>query len=454
MSAEVVVVDSGELGELLATLFVQYGIEAACARTGEDALDVVLAEKPGVVVVESELPDADGLDVAELLRDELGVKVIVTYPHKHLTEGATDGFAERLSLADAAFSRPFRSRSLIESAARLLGYQVDPELSGEFMIVRSTPREEPLLEDDVVPDVEKDRTSDIEREAVTLPIDEATREIVRKKPEALSELLAEKRAAPTEPAARGAQRGERDGRLTPRVLCELLDAFHQTQTTGELWLERGAAKRLVLFVRGVIVGCRTNIVSDRVEELARKRGLLSTPQVEAIRAAIAADRDRTVREVALEEGYLTDDALKRLLAEQTRRIVLASFTWRDGVWRETVLGHGKREPHPVELQVGDAILRGVQLTESMNALREAAPDDARFAPNPDAPYSLHELALTAPEAHVVIAMDGTKTIEDLGTLHPDLDERKLRGLSAGLLRLDLLRFAGHGPAEPRRISFF
>ena len=52
-------------------------------------------------------------------------------------------------------------------------------------------------------------------------------------------------------------------------------------------------------------------------------------------------------------------------------------------------------------------------------------------------------------------MDGTKTIKVLVTLFsPGISERTIRGLAAGLLCLNLVRFAGWGPAEARRISFF
>jgi DNA-binding NarL/FixJ family response regulator len=453
VGAEVVVVGPGELGELLATLFSQYGIAASCARTGEQALDVVLAEEPGVVIIEADLADADGMDLAALLKDELSVKVILTYAQHHLSDDRRDEFTARLRGVDAAFSRPFRSRTLIESAARLLGYEVDPELSGEFMIVRETPREDALIEGEEVPDVPPDQTSEVEREPVSVPITEVVRPVVRTDPAALSSLLAEKRAGPTTEAQPGPV-GERSGRLTPRVLCDLLDAFHQSQTTGELWLSKGDAKRVILLVRGVVVGGRTNIRSEQLLAFAHRKKALSPAQVAQVQAAIAKDPARSVREVALADGLLSEETLKRLLLDQTRRIVLSSFAWRDGTWRETLLGHGKHEPHRVEMPIGDAILRGVQLTEHLDALREAAPDDARFAPNPDAPYSLHQLRLTADEAQLVVATDGTKTIEDLRTLFPKIEERAVRGLAAGLQRLELLRFVGHGPAEPRRISFF
>lgn len=531
MSSDVLVVDPGELGELLATLFSQYGLTATCAKTGEQALELALRERPGAVVIEYDLHDADGLDVADLLREELGAKVVITYAHHHLSGDNRDELNARLNAVDASFSRPFRSRTLIERVAQLLGHGVDPpETSGEFVIMQVGSEEEPLLLDDEVQDAtsydddEEDLVVDVDirhlgdesaagrdfvyegsekataeeprraapsaspvpdidahhatpttgqREGVAVPISEISIERTKTGTRELAELLKKQRElqplAPehssTAPASDGIQAlAERQGRLTPRVLGDLLDAFHQSQTTGEVWLARGPAQRVILLVRGVIVGARTNVAGERLAYLLEKRGGAFADRLAVLReahdAGRAADDDRTLeddtlfKKLAIDSQLLDDNTLLRLLGEQTRRIVLGAFTWREGVYKVTLQGHGKRERRRVVMTVADAILRGALLTEPLEGLREAAPDDARFGPNPDAPYGLDQLTLSPEEARVVVAMDGTKTMADIATLHPEVAERTRRGLAAGLLRLELLRFAGKGHAEARRISFF
>ena len=52
-------------------------------------------------------------------------------------------------------------------------------------------------------------------------------------------------------------------------------------------------------------------------------------------------------------------------------------------------------------------------------------------------------------------LESSELIEGVdSTLYDNIPERVLRGLPAGLFRIGLLRFAGFGPAEARRISFF
>ena len=58
----------------------------------------------------------------------------------------------------------------------------------------------------------------------------------------------------------------------------MLDAFHQSQTTGELWLQNGKARRVLFLRRGVIAGARSNVEGedgylDKVG-LARLRALM------------------------------------------------------------------------------------------------------------------------------------------------------------------------------------
>src|SRR5690606_35031158 len=86
------------------------------------------------------------------------------------------------------------------------------------------------------------------------------------------------------------------------------------------------------------------------------------------------DNDTVFKRVAIERRLLDEALLRRLLGEQTRRVVLGAFTWRDGTYRVTLTGHAKREKRRVSLSVADAILRGALLTETIEALREAAPD--------------------------------------------------------------------------------
>lgn len=494
--ADVLVVDSGELGELLAALLEQYGMEASRARSGEEALELALAERPRVAIIEHDLPDAAGVDVAELLRTELEVQVILTYAQGLVADG-DDVFMQRLGLMDASFARPFRSLTLVQCAARLLGVEL-PAIGGGVSALASSgaaaeqaaanlsSTEGPAILDSL-DDASAELLLDVDAAVeggAGAPVhfgndDERTRPgfviVTGEQPPqsaagpappleerlaqpigALGELwrkVQQRRAAPREdrrPAQPGAEMP-----LSPRALADMLDAFHQSQTTGELWLTHERAKRVLLIRRGVIVGARSNIEAEDLTTLAIRRGALRPEEAAAIRGDVVAGRKRTIVDAIIGRGLLPEAPLRALVEEHARRIALGAFTWQSGGMRVTLEGRAAREAVAVRVPVGDLIVRGILLTEGDDALRAAAPDDARFSPAADSGYGLEDLALSSEEARAVISMDGTKTVKDLILLFdPVIPARTIRGLAAGLLCLNLVRFAGRGPAEARRISFF
>lgn len=562
--ADVLVVDSGELGELLAALLGQYGMEASRARSGEEALERALNERPRVAIIEHDLPDVAGVDVAELLRTELDTKVILTYAQGLVVE-ADEALLPRLAAMDASFARPFRSLTLVEEAARLLGVQLrtgagspgvtaPPERGAATGAVEEHEDEDDDEDEDLDDDDDEDgglaeqrRLSSMEGAPVDDSADElvldvvvtpargvaspyapaarADRDAAETRAEGAARSVSEEdlalaalggprrefpsdeitrpgfvintgeappasAAGPAPPleellqsshttspvppgslgdlwlkvkARRSAPSTERwhttapgsEAPLSPRALADMLDAFHQSQTTGELWLSHDKAKRVLLLRRGVIVGARSNIDAEELTMLALKKGLLPPQVVGEVRMDVIDGRKRTVVEAIAARGLLDEARLRSLVEEHARRIALGAFTWQTGGMRVTLEGRAGREHMPVRVSVGDIIVRGILLTEGDEALRAAAPDDARFSPAADSGYGLEDLTLSADEARAVVAMDGTKTVRDLITLFaPVPSERTIRGLAAGLLCLHLVRFVGRGPAEARRISFF
>jgi DNA-binding response OmpR family regulator len=502
---DVLVVDPGELGELLATLLEQYAFTVRRVTTGEAALAEALDEQPTVVVVEADLPDTSGLDLGELLRDELGARVILTHGPALLLETEGDVVA-RVGRLEGAFVRPFRSLSLIERVAELLhrtlsrpgtgniprplssteGYAVDElaeviegmghldtedegidvildeEVGDDFQLAPFDPAAwapigaENDADDDVT--VKNAATASISREAAR-PLDEVLHEAERRhtqtfSPGELAELwtrVKERRTtsspAPSRPAA---------GQLTPRLLADLLDAFHQSQTTGELWLgdARGPGRRVLLLQRGVIVGARSNIEGEDLISLLKKRKALSDDDADAVAFMLGQKLHRTVAEAVLALDHVPERVLRSVVEEHVRRVAIGAFSWTRGRYQLKLEGRATREPVQADVHVGDVVVHAIILTESDEALQKAAPADARFAPAGDATYGLEHLKLSPQEARIVIAMDGTKTISDLLALFDQVPARVVRGLAAGLFCLHLTRFAGRGPAKARNISFF
>ncbi len=487
MSA-VLVVNPSELGELLATQFSQYGIEAVHAKSGEQALEFALEDTPLAVVVDAELPDGPGIEYAELLAAELMIPVVLT--HRPGLPAEDEDFLPRAKNLDALFRQPFRSLALIGKVADLCGMSLEAPLTSQEGAAAVPPGHDDDDDDDTLTeldvaseDVLSARTQKDPDGFDDLDIDDSAFEAALAEEEESSRMSAapglpaddiaavafdpadialwyrrmrdQKAAGPAEHKKSTPPRpASLEGALSPPVLVDVLDAFHQSQSTGEVFLERGKDRRVILFRRGRIVGARSNIQREELAYIALAERALTPEQARQAAQAVREGKAKTFTGAILIENLLERDALVPLLEKRTRRVVIGAFTWADGRYRLSYRGLGKREPVPVDLSAGEAILRGILRTDRRVDLESAAPDDARFAPNPDAAYALTDLRLDDVEARLVVSMDGTKTVADLRTLFDDVPVRVVRGLAAGLHRLRMLRLAGRGPAAPRRIDFF
>ncbi|SEF17265.1 response regulator transcription factor [Jiangella alba] len=147
----VVVDDEPNIVELLAASLRYAGFEVTTARSGRQALDIVLAERPDLVVLDVLMPDLDGFAVVRQLRShQVDVPVLFLTAKDAgddrvmgLTIGADDYVTKPFSLEEVvarirAILRRSRGRPLGEAAARLS--YADLELDDDRHEVRKAGR--------------------------------------------------------------------------------------------------------------------------------------------------------------------------------------------------------------------------------------------------------------------------------------------------------------------------
>ena len=78
--------DHPSLAEAMADFMQSYGLEVRIASTGEEALGMVSAFQPQIVLCDVNLPDMAGPDIAQALRATPGAKDALIVIHTAMTE--------------------------------------------------------------------------------------------------------------------------------------------------------------------------------------------------------------------------------------------------------------------------------------------------------------------------------------------------------------------------------
>ena|SRR5690554_475130 len=94
---KVLIVDDDFISlEVLKAMIGHYPVDIVTAQTGQEAIQVALAEQPCLILLDHELPDFDGIEVYCRLKNELGDKVpptVMVTGHQH------GDFADRCAAA-------------------------------------------------------------------------------------------------------------------------------------------------------------------------------------------------------------------------------------------------------------------------------------------------------------------------------------------------------------------
>jgi DNA-binding NarL/FixJ family response regulator len=451
---DVLVVDPTELGELLVVLLQQQDYVAGHARTAERALESAVLDPPHVVVIEAELEDAHGLDLAELLQAELPCKVILTHA-LHLRHDAAN--AARMKKCDRIFARPYNSVELVRAVAALLGREI-PLLAQDDEVATSLSGDGDVIDvDDVTIDfddvigvemVQQQQAQQVEPSAVSIPKTNTPPADKDALSNAFHVMRASGAALPLEPPTSV-------GILQPRILYELLNAYHQAALHGELRVDHEGIRRVLRFRKGKLAGARSSAVDEDLLHLMMQRKAIDEEAAMAIADAVSSGAFRSIAEAALALDATTEMALHAVLEEHARKVALGAFYATGARFHAQVSAQSSaHDGLDVNLHIGDVLLHLFLRGESEDALLRAADDSVRFQPQPDAAYGLEQLKLSSQEARVVVAMDGSKTIGDLRLLFDHMPARTIRGVAAALHTLGLVRIAGHGPATAKRIRFF
>lgn len=240
------------------------------------------------------------------------------------------------------------------------------------------------------------------------------------------------------------------GDLSVTSVPKLLNAYYAARHTGELKLKQDTVVKVIFVEDGQPVYAASNLASERFGRFCVRRGVVSEVDLNRIAALAELEGIRT-GEAMVRLGLLAPDQRRELLEEQAREIIWTTFGWARGQYSMTPKKPSRQDLVKLLLFPGELILEGVHRTHTLVSLRQKMPPSRRLFPTPDPPYLQQDLALAAPQAHLLSQADGSKTVEDLLSL-TDLLEREALAALVGFELLGLL-VERREEGKRQRISF-
>ena len=125
-----VIDDEPQILRALRTILVEKGYQVSTASRGEEGLALAAANPPDVVILDLGLPDMDGLEVCERLREWLGVPIIVL----SVREGERDKVAALDHGADDYLTKPFGIEELLARIRVALRHLSQTQGEGETAV--------------------------------------------------------------------------------------------------------------------------------------------------------------------------------------------------------------------------------------------------------------------------------------------------------------------------------
>ncbi|HMK73922.1 MAG TPA: response regulator [Myxococcaceae bacterium] len=421
-----VVDDNVELLSLLTHLFEDAGYEVVAASKGKQALELIRAQPPALALLDILLPDVMGYAVAEALRRENPQVPVVFVTgvfkgSKHALEGKSR------HAAAAYFEKPFESKKLLEAVTQLVPPGAPQAAPEEFEVELDIDIEEEDPEDTM------ELSGRVQVSGATGPV-ELKGDVLRASPiRRGSDPGARRPAEPSRATPPGLKlrRGElRDN------LPSLISAFFLSGETGELGVQKGAAKKVVFFEEGQPVFALSNLLADRFGQFLVRTGRIRADQL-ADAAQVAQRTGKRTGDVLVERGLLADADRVYYLGQQVKAIIYSLFAWEEGSYVMSFGGRARQEYVRLDVHPATLIARGMKKLYKPERVRRLLALEDRLAPSRQLIYPLADAGLDRWEAELLPLADGTRTVAEL-VAHTKRPEASVQLSLAVMLALQLL----------------
>ena len=147
-----------------------------------------------------------------------------------------------------------------------------------------------------------------------------------------------------------------------------LKDIHKAQQTGQLYFQRGYARKHMYFQDGNLVYARTNQPQELIGEVLHRLGKISDETFQKIDAYIMPKR--TIGEVLIAEGLITQESLVEGLMYQFREVALNSFAVFDASFKFREGSPFEGETFDVKIGIPVLIEEGIRRMKFDSNLQE------------------------------------------------------------------------------------
>jgi two-component system OmpR family response regulator len=456
-----VVDDNTELVHLLARFLQSEGWEPVTTARGKQALDLLALERPAAAVVDILLPDMMGYDVAQALRRADVPFVFITGVFKG-ARAATE--ARTKHGAAGYFEKPFEARKLAEALRALMSApspgspspaslpspgpgRATPETSasalGAEAVAPGTPA--PASEPShPPPDGEDDFDVEVAVETEdTLPGMELTSRVALTEGVVQAVIQGERvTTATVKPSSPRPSLAARQGKLGEQF-PELITAFHETQQTGELTVQKGKVKKTIYFENGKPCFAISNLLNDRFGHFLVRVGKITPGQFETL-GQEAKSRGKRLGDLLVERGFLKEAERLYYLAQQLKAVIYSVFAWEEGEYRLHFTGRASQESVKIDLHPANLIIRGIKKLYKPERLRRLLAPEDHLLPSTQPAYDLYDVELEKWEQELLPLADGNRTVAEL-IARSSRPAHVVNGFLCAMLALRILEKRPGGP---------
>jgi hypothetical protein len=194
-------------------------------------------------------------------------------------------------------------------------------------------------------------------------------------------------------------------------LPDLLQWLGSGQKTGTLQIERKRAVKTIRLREGHVVGCSSDDPAHRLGQFLISRKRINEDQLRQ-GLQIMEQTSQQLGQTLVEMGALSQEQVLGELKAQAEEIIYGLFDWSDGVFRFEETVDDRLDVFPIDLQVDDVLLRGLNRFDEMTAVREVFYDPnivLRYTSKPPGP----EIFGDETSRSMYSAIDGERTLADI-----------------------------------------